>query len=165
MPTQNIPDEIKQLFNFFLLFFSIGITVYLTGCNPNVPGGCISYNKFHGHIYRQILDPEYDYAYNNGYVYLFAINNNNETCIVKIRNDAYNTMLKYPIGTHVNWLKNKHDGNCQRADMITWYAAIILILISFIWLSCFYCVSNEHRQRTNESRQRYQPVPTTVELI
>lgn len=139
----------------------IGLPTYFMGCNQKIHNTCFAYNKFHGVVFKN--NDLYSNGYNNdnngkyhndassGYIY--AINKNTtETCVINVSSykDEYQQSANYPIGTHVNWLKQKNTNYCYRSAYGNWVTGIVFLsiaglsLLIIIFIEFYQCLNKKH---------------------
>lgn len=157
--------ELKSVYTGFfgLICFIIGLTCYLLGCNSELEGQCTNYSIINGNVYstqirtdtcsrcrhyckdnngnRYCCSREYYDCY-DAFVYANYGKSNN-TCWLQTSSDssyssAEESLSKYDIGDHVNWLKRKNSGT---KECITPKQAMDLWIVGITFLSlCGFCV-------------------------
>jgi hypothetical protein len=148
----------------FIICLLIAIPCFFTGCNLAVTSFCpAKFKDFHGHIYdKAVVQSKYKCGnsksghYTCYQPYLYAINQNNETCenfinglAFRYKSDAKEVLNKYKIKQPVYWYKKHHSKRCIKKENIiaSWFAGIIFFgfaSIAFI-CSCFTFTYKRHQ--------------------
>jgi hypothetical protein len=138
---------------FFAVFFiclTIAIPCFFKGCNLAVTSFCpAKLENFYGHIFNKAI-VESECGTRSGHYtcykpYLYAINQNNNTCAYFIngeafehKSDAKKALKKYKIDQHVYWYKKHKSTRCIKKEntIASWYAGIIFFCLAAIALFC-----------------------------
>ncbi len=126
----------RVCFVFGIIFLTIALATYFTGCNPDAVGGCTPYKPFSpGYIYdHQIIKQRCKectsrrdgkckhyryYDCYSAYAYADKGANSSSWCKMQVsyhtekKSDAEDELDKYPIGKEVNWLKQRNSDICR----------------------------------------------------
>lgn len=141
----------------------IGLPIYFMGCNTDINGACIAYNKFSGIVYKTEI-----VRLNTVVGNIYAHDAYNNTCIIQLNNDINNQLTHYPIGTHVNWLKQKGTDNCFRSQYDLWLIGLIFLSFAaaiYTFISICFCIGFCHTQKhIRTSIQQEEKMENTIEF-
>ncbi len=154
-------------FSSIIIFLTIGLPTFFTGCNLSVSTFCPNYNLFNGYIYQTKIYKEeclvsrkrvpcwdvYAYASNT-----MNYNQSTTTCRYLIEesvldeSEAQDDSQKYYTGQHVSWYKRISSNECFSANYVTtlWYVGIIFLsaagLVGLIGSICWFATSYFEKQ-------------------